>query len=154
MRVRKLIRAPLPFVYRWCTDFREDDDRITNSIYHYRAEIVRLGPRRLLRLITLPGEQFADDTQVELIRLAPPDRWRLDLVSAELDETGSYQLRRVGRTRTLLEMRFEKRWRLRRAPDQRAYRKLFDRVWDLYVLSIEPQYGRAPKSPSRRSASG
>ena len=27
----KVIEAPLPFVYEWCTDFREDDADLTGS---------------------------------------------------------------------------------------------------------------------------
>ncbi|MCI4362995.1 MAG: hypothetical protein L3K13_01635 [Thermoplasmata archaeon] len=140
----------MPFVYRWCTDFRTDDHRLTDSIYHYRAEVVRLGPRRLLRIITLPGEEFASGTEVELIRLGPPDRWRLDLVSAALDETGSYRLRRLGPRRTRIEMRFEKQWRLRRVPGERQYGTLFRRVWDLYAVTIERAYAGTQRAAFRR----
>ena len=30
-RVSKIIHAPLPFVYDWCTDYRESDPKITGS---------------------------------------------------------------------------------------------------------------------------
>ena len=77
LRFRKLIRAPLPFVYRRCTDYREDDNRITNDIYHYRAKILLRESGRLVRIITTPGADRERNTDVEIISLRPPDAWRL-----------------------------------------------------------------------------
>ena len=143
LRFRKVIRAPLRDVYRWCTDYREDDDRLTNDIYHYRARIVLREPRRLVRVITTPGRDPNRNTDVEIITLSPPDRWRLEKMSVTDDESASYRLRRLGPARTSLGIVIHRRWKVARIPDRRRYRRLFNRVWDRYVALIESDQGDA-----------
>lgn len=140
LRFRKVIRAPLGFVYRWCTDFREDDDHLTRSLYRYRARIPLREPDRIVRLIEVPGRNRNRSTDVEVIRLRPPDRWELEKMSWSEDETGRYRLRRLGSGRTQLDLRFEERWKRRRPPALARYRAFFDRVWDRYVALIEAEY--------------
>ncbi len=142
LRFQKLIHAPLPFVYAWCTDFREDDDRITNSIYHYRAKIVLREPRRVVRVIAVPGRDRNRNTEVEIIHLLPPDRWRLEKFSVTDDNVGSYRLTRLGRNLTRLDMRFRETWKTQHPADRGRYRTLFNRVWDRYVEVIEAEYQR------------
>lgn len=141
-RFRKLVHVPLPFVFRWCTDYREDDDRLTDSIYHYRAQILLREPARVVRLITVPGRDRNRSIDVEVITLRPPDRWRLDKMSISDDETGSYRLTRHGRMVTSIDMRFRKEWKAGRVPDRKRHRALFNRVWDRYVEFIEADYRR------------
>lgn len=132
-RFSKLVRAPLPFVFRWCTDYREDDDRLTDSIYHYQAKIVLREPNRIVRIITIRGGDRNRSTDVEIIALRPPNRWHLTKVSATDDETGTYLLTRKGARLTLVEMRFRETWKVGRLPDRKRYRALFNQVWDRYV---------------------
>jgi hypothetical protein len=142
LRFRKVIRAPLGFVYRWCTDYRDDDDTITDSIYHYRAKILLRERGRVVRLITVPGKNRNRCTDVEVIRLRPPNRWRLTKMSVTDDESGTYQLSEKGPHVTILDMRFRRSWKTGRRPDLNNYRALFNRVWDEYVLAIEADYRR------------
>jgi hypothetical protein len=140
--LRKLVHAPRWFVFRWCTDYRDDDDRITDSIYHYRAKIVLREPGRVVRIITVPGRDRNRNTDVEIISLRPPDRWRLDKFSVTDDETGWYRLTRKGRALTTIDMRFRRKWKVGRPPDQKRYQALFNRVWDRYVEVMEAEYRR------------
>ncbi len=141
-RFRKLIQAPLPFVYQWCTDYREDDDRITDSIYHYKAKVVLREAARIVRIIVLPGRNPNRNTDVEIISLMPPNRWHLNKLSATDDETGSYRLVRKGPRLTSLEMWFREKWRVRNLPDRNRYRALFNQVWDRYVDVMEAEFRR------------
>ncbi|MGA7922656.1 MAG: hypothetical protein WCA77_01605 [Thermoplasmata archaeon] len=140
LHFHKLIHAPLSFVYAWCTDYREDDDRITNSIYHYRARIALREPTRIVRIIIVPGRDRNRSTEVEIISLMPPNRWRLEKMSVTDDKTGEYRLLRKGPQLTALEMRFRETWKIRVPPDRKKYRVLFDRVWDRYVETMESEY--------------
>lgn len=140
LRFCKLIHAPLSFVYAWCTDYREDDDRITNSIYHYRARIVLRESTRIVRIIVVPGRDRNRSTDVELISLMPPNRWHLKKLSVTDDKTGEYRLLRKGPRLTALEMRFREKWKTRTVPDRKKYRALFDHVWDRYVETMESEY--------------
>lgn len=144
-RFRKLIRAPLPFVFRWCTDYREDDSRITDSIYHYQARIAFREPGRIVRIISLPGRNRNRNTDVEIITLRPPNRWHLTKYSVTNDEAGDYWLTLRGPRLTLLEMRFRQKWKIGRLPDRKRYELLFNKVWDRYVDTIEIAFLRGGK---------
>jgi hypothetical protein len=156
LRFRKIVRAPLPFVFRWCTDYRADDDRITDSIYHYQARVVLREPSRIVRIITVPGRDRNRNTDVEIISLRPPDRWHLNKRSVTNDEIGTYRLIRKGSRVTLLEMRFRQSWKIRNLPDRARYRTLFHRVWDRYVEVMETEFRRLASSgrPESRPAAG
>jgi hypothetical protein len=142
-RYRKLIRAPLRFVYRWCTDYRNDDDRLTNSLYHYRSRIILRERSRVIRVITVPGRDRNRSTDVEIILLLPPNRWRLTKFSVTDDNTGDYRLIRKRPGLTLLEIRFRTKWKVARRPDPKRYRRLFNQVWDRYVELIEREFVRS-----------
>ena len=146
LRFRKLIRAPLPFVYRWCTNYREDDDAITDDIDTYRVKIVLREPGRIVRIIVVPGSDR--NTDVEIISLLPPNRWRLNKFSVTDDQTGYYRLTRTGPRLTALEMRFREMWKTRHPPEREQYRTLFNRVWDRYVEAIETDFRRRPGNRS------
>jgi hypothetical protein len=142
LRFSKRIGAPLDFVYRWCTDYRDDDNRITESIYHYRAKVVLRERDRVVRLIKVPGKDPNRCTDLEIIRLRPPNRWSLTKLSWTDDEVGTYRLTEREPRSTLLEMRFRRTWKAGRPPNPDHYRALFNRVWDRYVEVIETEYVR------------
>jgi hypothetical protein len=139
----KLIHAPLAFVFAWCTDYREDDDRITDDIYHYRARVILRQPHRVVRVVQVPGRVRNRATDVELISLFPPDRWTLRKLSVTDDKFGSYRLRPARRGWTRLDMRFRESWTAARPPSRRRYRALFNVVWDRYVQKIEQEFLRS-----------
>jgi hypothetical protein len=142
LRFKKLIRAPLSFVFQWCTDYRDDDDRITDSIYHYRARIVLREPNRVVRIIRVPGKDTNRCTDVEIIHLHPPNHWNLTKLSWTDDEVGDYRLTARSSQFTLLEMRFKRTWKAGHLPSLARYKVLFDRVWDRYVEVMEAEYGQ------------
>ena len=118
---------------------------MTRSIYHYRAKIVLRERTRIVRIITVPGSDRNRSTDVEIISLFPPDRWKLDKLSVTDDETGTYRLTRRGRDHTGLEMRFRRKWKAGYLPNQDRYRALFSRVWDRYVEIMEQEFRARPK---------
>jgi hypothetical protein len=144
LRFRKVIDAPLPFVFEWCTDFRDDDDRLTDDLYRYRARILLRQPGRVIREIVVPGPDRNRATEVELIDVSPPDRWRSRMFSASLDRVGSYRLLRVSPYCMRIEMRFRESWRSSRPSSRLRYRALFDEVWDRYAERIEREFRALP----------
>ncbi len=50
LHVSKRIQAPLKYVYDWCTDYRSDDWRLSPSRRRPKFRVVKLSPRRLLRI--------------------------------------------------------------------------------------------------------
>ncbi|MCI4336317.1 MAG: hypothetical protein L3K17_03855 [Thermoplasmata archaeon] len=150
LQFRKRVRASLPFVFRWCTDYREDDDRLTDDLYHYSTRILLREADRVVREVVVPGKDRNRCTEVEIISLSPPDRWTLRKFSVTDDKIGRYRLVPVGPRLTRIEMRFEERWKVGRPPSRERYRALFNRVWDRYVTRMEQEFrgrdgpGRAP----------
>lgn len=141
-RYRKLIRAPLPLVYRGCTDYQDDDNRLTPSIYHRRPRIVLRERNRVVRIITVPGHDKNRNTDVEIISPRPPNRWSLDQFSVSDDEKGEYRFISTGPKLTVLEMRFRTKWKVTCPPDPMRYRTLCNRVWDRNVELIEREFTR------------
>jgi hypothetical protein len=45
-----------------------------------------------------------------------------------------------GTSLTTIEMRFRRKWKVGRPPDQKRYQALFNRVWDRYVGVMEAEY--------------
>src|SRR5690349_8078543 len=68
--VRKTFAAPLPAVYDWCTDFRDDDPEIAKSTA--TRHIVEKGADRVIWIGTSlrGGERRAG---VSIVTLLPPD---------------------------------------------------------------------------------
>jgi hypothetical protein len=152
LRFRKTIRAPLAFVFRWCTDYRDDDDRLTDDIYQYRTQILLREPTRIVRVVTGPGAARDRSTEVETITLRPPDQWQAVMFSADEDRNGRYRLRREAPRLTSLEMRFTQSWKV--TPSNRArYERLFNRVWDRYVETIEREFDAKIRGTARRAGS-
>jgi len=140
LRFHKLVRAPLRFVYQWCTDYRDDDDRITDSIYHYKATIILREASRIVRTIVVPGSDRNQSTDVEIISLRPPNRWSLRKFSVTDDETATYRLTRKGVALTRIDIRIHRTWKLRNPPNRTRYRALFNQVWDRYVTVMEQEF--------------
>jgi len=93
-----------------------------------------------VRIITVPGKDSNRCTDVEIVRLSPPNRWNLTKLSWTDDEVGRYLLTARGPQRTLLEMRFRRVWKTGHQPDVSRYRSLFNQAWDRYVEVMEKEY--------------
>lgn len=142
LHFHKLVRAPLRFVYRWCTDYRDDDDGLTNDLYRFQARVVLREPNRIVRVVVVPGSDRNRNTEVEVISLQPPDRWHLRKFSAADDKIGNYKLTRLGPRLTSIEMDFREDWKVSRIPSRARYRALFNAVWDRYVTVMEREFGQ------------
>lgn len=100
--VRAEFRAPLDFVYRWCTDYRADDAKYESEAYQRR--ILQRSPHRVVY------EDLEDTKQGwfwsrHVVRLMPPNRWHSDSVGSHREVSLDYRLSRLpgGRTQLLLK---------------------------------------------------
>lgn len=140
VRVSKLINAPLSFVYKWCTDFREDDNKITGS--KNRRKILQLNNKRAVYVITYFPKPGVTKMGINLVTLRPPNAWHLEFIGEEDDEIGDYRLIRVGSSRTRLNMRFVESYKVRNAPSQAEDTRHTQEIWDKYVAALEADYSR------------
>lgn len=138
-RVTKIIKAPLRFVFNWCTDYREDDNKITGS--KSKRTILEKTKRRVVYIIQYPDRKQIK-TGFNLVTLDASRSWHLDYFSQDDDEIADYALSRLGPQRTRLNMVFTEKWKTREVPKKAAYTKHINGIWDKYVAALEGDYAK------------
>ena len=138
--VSKVINAPLKFVYDWCVDFKEDDNKIWGS--SIKRIILQKTTRRVIYVSTHKRKD-KNISAVRIVALRPPNAWHLDLAGQENDEIGDYRLTRLGQRKTRLDMTFKVKYKIIRAPTRQQDSKQTNEVWDKYVAALERDYARS-----------
>jgi len=107
-RISKDIEAPLPFVYDWCTDYREDDGKLTGS--RRKKKILEKTKSRVIYTSScLENGKLVG--RVSIISLVPPNAWYLETAGDPLEQyTGDYKLTKLGSNKTRLDMAFDTRY--------------------------------------------
>ena len=139
IHVSKIIKAPVRFVHDWCTDFREDDGKISGS---KTRRIVLQKTKR--RSVYISAFKWAGRSTygVNIVTLRPPNRWHLEYVGEEADEIGDYRLTKLGPGRTRLDMTFKERHKISNAPTRNEEMKHTNEIWDRYVAALERDYAQ------------
>jgi hypothetical protein len=132
--ISRVINAPLPFVYSWWTDFREDDPKITGQ--KRRISIFEHTSNRIIMSISHQSHGKTVSA-ARIVSLMPPDAWQLDWIGDEYDETGDYKLTRIGSGRTKLTTIFKVKPKTANCPDKMSLRKNINAVWDKYIAALE-----------------
>jgi hypothetical protein len=145
LSVAKVIRAPLPFVYAWCTDFREDDHKITGE----RKKISVLEKRKTRYIISVRDDKGRSPSYAaKIVTLQPPNAWHLDWIGDEDDENADYRLSRV-RHGTRLNVRFNVKSKVRNAANKVEWKRHANYVWDKYVAALEHDFSKGRRSARR-----
>lgn len=138
-RVSKVFNAPLKFVYDWCTDFREDDNKITASKTERR--VLQKTKQRVIYISTYRRKRRLKNG-VNIVTLRPPKAWDLDYVGEEEDEKGAYRLTALGAKKTRLDMTFRESYKIRGAPTKEEDAKHANEIWNKYAAGLERDYAR------------
>ncbi len=139
VRVSKTIEAPQKFVFDWCTDFREDDPKITGSLG--KRKILEKTRKKAIYVSTYKGSDGASKTNVNIVTLKPPTSWHLDQFGEEDNEVGEYKLTKVGKNKTRLDMVFKETWKdIAEIPSIEEQISGVNRFWDIYVAALEKEY--------------
>lgn len=139
IHVSKIMNAPLSFVYEWCTDYREDDNKITGSATQRR--ILQKTKDRVIYVSTYKSGgklKYA----VNIVSLHPMRSWHLEFVGEEDDELGDYRLVKLGPERTRLDMVFKEKYKIRNAPSKAEDLRHTNELWGKYVAALERDYRR------------
>jgi hypothetical protein len=136
--VRAYFRAPLDFVFRWCTDYTVHDAQLEGE--HYQRRILRNTRRRVVYedLEESPnGWNWARYT----VWLGPPGDWRAERVGNYLDASLRYRLTRLANERTRLDLIW------RRKPTKLAPRfskseieRGTELAWKRFARALESDY--------------
>ena len=138
-KVSRIIKAPQKFVFSWCTDFREDDPKITGS--SSTRKMLEKTKKRVVYIATYKGADGNTKMNVNLVMLHPHTSWHLDQFGEEDNEVGDYKLTRLGKEETRLDMVFKETWKnIAQVPSLQEQISSTNRVWDKYVSALEQEY--------------
>ena len=148
-QLKVVFRAPLPFVFSWCTDYRTSDPKLEKR--DYTRKIIERTPRR----VTFENlEEMTDgwSWQRAIVSLHPPNRWHQDNTGNRRDLKADYVLSSLPRDRTQLNLRW-KVWpktaasgKLSRAERERSAASM----WRKFAAALERDYRRARRHRTRR----
>jgi len=138
-------RAPVPFVFAWCTDYSPEDPRIERD--RYARRILSRGPR------TVVYEDLGDHSgdrragwflNRQTVTLHPPAHWHAESDGNYRTWSIDYRLRALPDGTT--EMRFEGTRRATpledRPPTLAATRRNLATMWSRFGRALEREYRR------------
>jgi len=139
-RVSKTFNAPLRFVYSWCTDYREDDMRMSGSRKKRRI----LDRTKKMVVWRVEGKEVKSEFDpIRAVWLRPPDSWHLEC-SGDETEVGDYRLTSLGRERTRLDMTFRTTcYEPKDVVSREDYVHEAKAHWDAYGRHLEQDYRRS-----------
>ena len=137
-RISKIIDAPLPYVYDWCTDFRPDDATLGGS--RSTHQVIRVSPRRLVRVKV--AKNGGDDPRmtVEVVRLSPPNAWHKDAIGEKDLHAMDYTLTARGPNKTRFTLEIVVRWMVPKFPKKADWLRSSSGFWDELVQALEERY--------------
>jgi hypothetical protein len=142
------IRAPLPYVFSWCTDYAPGDAKLEGEHYR-RKDIHRTASRVIFEDIEeSPGGWYWFRRDV---RLQPPDRWHLESTGSHSRVIGDYQLTKLADGRTQLDLGWRRRpGLLEFAPRPKAAaERESTRGWRPFARALERDYRELHPSSRR-----
>jgi hypothetical protein len=147
VRLSLAIRAPSRYVYEWCTDYRTSDSRLSRARVTFR--VIRISPRRVLRIRVHRGRGRDPAIAVDLVRLNPPHSWHLDQIDETDRQSLDYRVAAMGRARSRLHLLVTERWVTPDHPTKEELRAQVAATWARFAAALEADYraGRPAKGP-------
>ncbi len=147
VRLSLAVRAPSRYVYEWCTDYRTSDGRFSKARPRPTFRVIRVSPRRVLRIRVARGRGRDPAIAVDLVRLNPPHSWHLDQIDETDRQSIDYRVAAMGRQRTRLHLLVTERWVTPDHPTKEELRARVAAVWARFGAAIEVDYraGRPAK---------
>ncbi len=148
-RLSVSFRAPLDFVYRWCTDYTPEDAALEKETYE--RKIVEQTPRRVV-FEDLEDSPNGWDWSRAVVSLRPPNRWHMDAVGNNRDVAADYVLSSLANGWTRLDLRWKRRPKV---PDAKRRTKAereasATRAWHHFAAALERDYKRSRRTRGRR----
>lgn len=148
LHVAAEFRAPLSYVYSWCTDFDPGDAQ------REREQYVRRILERTARRVVFEDLEDTKDGWVwsrHVVTLHPPNAWHSESVGSHRDASLEYALTPLPGDRTRLDLRW-RRWPTARATVRRSKREIersTAEAWRHLSRALERDY-RADRVRPRR----
>ncbi len=147
VRLSLVIRAPSRYVYEWCTDYRTSDSRFSKARPIFR--VIRVSPRRVIRIRLSRGSGRDPAIAVDLVRLNPPHSWHLEQIDETDRQSLDYRVTAMGRARTRLHLLSTESWLTPDHPTKEELRAQVAATWARFAAALEVDYraGRPAKGP-------
>jgi hypothetical protein len=139
--VRATFRAPLDFVYRWCTDYTPKDARYERD--EYARRILHRSPRKVTYEDLYSTKQGWVWSR-HVVRLLPPNRWHSDSVGSHRAISLDYRLSRLPGNRTQLTLK------ARRRPYGIGVKNPPKSQWERYIAKSWRNFGQALEREYKR----
>ncbi len=141
-QVRATFRAPLPFVFRWCTDYTAEDGRYSGEGYERRILA------RSVRNVVLEDLFDTEHGWIWIhraVRLQPPDRWHADSVGSDRILSVDYRLSSLpgGRTRLTIDVRRRPYGLGKANPPKTEWQRNVAGSWERFGRLLERDYRRS-----------
>jgi hypothetical protein len=138
--VSKTFKAPLAFVFDWCTDFREDDGKMTGS--KAKMTFLEKTDKRMVWVVDYKEKGKAKEG-IRVVWLHPPDSWSLD-TCGDGKELGEYKLKEKGNGKTRLDMEFRLTYDNKAdVEDKKTWEKETEEFWDVLGQFLEKDYNES-----------
>ncbi len=138
-KISETFNAPRDFVFNWCTDFREDDYKMTGSTARRRF-LERTKDRIVWVVNYRDGRRSVEG--VRAVWLKPPNSWRFD-TCGDGREVGDYSLSELKNGKTRLDMVFRVTYDdPSKVESQAEWTKVARRNWSTFAKFLEKDYRR------------
>lgn len=147
-QVRAEFRAPLEFVYRWCTDYTPSDAKYETEKYQRR--IIRRSPREVV-YEDLESTKQGWSWSRHIVRLSPPNRWHSDSVGSHRSIRLDYRLARLprGSTRLTLTAHRTPYGIGTKNPPKSEWERSVRLTWKRFGRALERDYRKAGSRPRK-----
>jgi hypothetical protein len=147
--IRQVFRAPVDFVYRWCTDFTPDDARLEGE--SYARKILHRDPRRVLYEDLEDGRDGWFWARYD-VRLLGDGRWEMVSWGNRRLSRASYRLRPGPSGTSSLELRLRRRPSLVPSAkvSRRAREAILSAAWKRFARALERDYRESRRRRPRR----
>ena len=138
-KLSQRFNAPLDFVFRWCTDFREDDNKMIGS--KTKRTFLEKGKTRIVWVVNYK-EDGKEKEGIRAVWLKPPNAWHLD-TCGDGRELGEYTLKSLGKNKTRLDMVFRVTYDSKAEVESKEeLEKDGNDHWAKYAEYLEKDYSR------------
>jgi hypothetical protein len=146
--IHATFRAPLGFVYRWCTNYTSDDARLEGD--DYERKILRRSKQEVV-YEDLKGGKDGWFWARHVVRLDPPDHWHSDSIGSHRAYSLDYRLseRPGGRTELVLRARRRQYGVGVKNPPKGPWERNVTKAWRTFGRNLERDYARSLRRTRR-----